>query len=132
MARNAVVAALRRAVEGLTYQSETDAPWEAFSWPSAGEATAAEVKKQGHHPNGETVAEQSVEAFFAPLTEDQDWYGDEEKAVAAQYRSLLTAVQSQLSNPKVFKVGDREVSIYVVGRTKDGWPAGLKTTAVQT
>ncbi|MBN9516943.1 hypothetical protein J0H58_00260 [bacterium] len=60
------------------------------------------------------------------------WYGDEEKAVAAQYRSLLTVVKKQLANPTVFKVGDRTLTIYVVGRDKDGGVAGLRTTAVET
>lgn len=66
------------------------------------------------------------------MTEDQDWYGDEEKALAAQYRSLLTVVNKQLADPKVFKAGDRELTIYVVGQDKDGGLAGIKTTAAET
>lgn len=60
------------------------------------------------------------------------WYGDEEKAVAAQYRSLLTVVKKQLDNPKVFKVGERKLTIYVAGQDKGGGLAGLRTTAVET
>ncbi|MBN9523633.1 nuclease A inhibitor family protein [bacterium] len=123
---------LREAVAGLTYQSETDAAWEAFRWPSSSALSADVVREQGRHPKSAPVVEQSVGEFFKSLTEDQDWYGGEEKAVASKYRSLLTAVKKQLTNPTVFKVGDREVTIYVVGRDKDGGVAGLRTTAVET
>jgi hypothetical protein len=132
MAENETVGALREAVAGLTYQSETDADWEAFRWPSAGAPSADEVRKQGRHPKTAPVVEQPVEEFFKNLTEDQDWYGDEEKAVAAQYRSLLTVVKKQLANPKVFKVGSRKLTIYVVGQDKDGGLTALRTTAVET
>ncbi|MBN9521975.1 nuclease A inhibitor family protein [bacterium] len=132
MAENATVAALKGAVAGLTYQSETDAEWEVFRWPSAGALFADVVREQGHRSKSAPVVEQPVDEFFAPLTEDQDWYGDEEKAVAAQYRSLLTVVKKQLADPTVFKVGDRKVTLYVVGRDKNGGLAGLRTTAVET
>ena len=132
MAENVTVGALREAVAGLTYQSETDTEWEAFGWPSAGVPSADEVRKQGKHPRAAPVVEQPVEEFFKNLTEDQDWYGDEEKAVAAQYRSLLTLVKTRLADPKVFKVGGRTRTIYVVGQDKDGGLTGLRTTAVET
>ncbi len=132
MAENATVGVLREAVTGLTYQSETDAEWEAFRWAPAGALTADEVRRQGHHPKSAPVVEESVDDFFALLTQDQDRFGDEEKAVAAQYRSLLTTVKKHLADPKVFRVGDRKLTIYVAGEDKDGGLTGLRTTAVET
>ena len=132
MAENETVGALREAVAGLTYQSETDAAWEAFRWPSAGAPSADEVRKQGRHPKAAPVVEQPVEEFFAGLIQDQDWYGDEEKAVAAQYRSLLTVVKTKLPDAKVFKVGNRKLTVYVVGQDKEGGLTGLRTKAVET
>ncbi|HEX4613284.1 MAG TPA: nuclease A inhibitor family protein [Urbifossiella sp.] len=132
MAETTAELALRKAVEGLTYQSETDAPWEVVRWPSANVPTADEVRAQGHHPKTVPVIEQTVEEFVSPLAEDQDWFGDEEKAVAAQYRSLLTVLKAQLTNAKVFKVGERKLTVYVVGQVKEGGLTGLKTTAVET
>jgi hypothetical protein len=125
--------ALQQAAEGLTYPSETDAPWQAFAWPDAkGEPTAAEVKKRGRHRANTSVEEQSVDEFFAPLVREQDWFGEEEKAIAAQYRALLGAVQKALKGPKVFRVGRRKQAVYVVGAAAEGGWAGLKTAAVET
>ena len=132
MAENTTVAALRQAVAGLTYQSETDAEWEAFRWPTAGVLSADEVRTQGRHPKAAPVVEQPVEEFFKNMTEEQDWYGDEEKAVAAHYRSLLTVVKTKLPDARVFKAGDRKLTIYVAGQDKGGGVVGLRTTAVET
>jgi hypothetical protein len=125
--------ALRQASDGLTYQSETDAPWQAFVWTGAkGTPTGDGVRQRGRHPADAPVSEQTVEEFFAPLVEDQDWYGDEEKAAAAKYRGLLETVRKCLQGPKVVRVGDRKVTVYVVGTAPEGGWAGLKTTAVET
>src|ERR1700727_20156 len=104
MARSATVNALTQAAAGLTYQSETDAPWKVFSWPTAeGEPTPQEIQQTGRHKPDSPVEEQTIDDFFAPLVQEQVWYGDEEKAVAAKYRALRDAVKQHLRNPKVVK-----------------------------
>src|SRR4051812_22707719 len=93
---------LRQAAAGLTYQSETDAPWTAFAWPDAtGTPTAAEVRRRGGHKPNAPIEEQPLDAFFAPMVRLQDWYGDEEKAGAAKNQALLAAVRHVLTDPKV-------------------------------
>jgi hypothetical protein len=127
------VPALAAAAGGLTYQSETDAPWKAFGWPGAdGEPTADEVTKRGRHKASAPVTGQSVDEFFAPLVADKDWYEDEEKATAAKYRELLKVIKQRLTGAKVFRIGERKVTIYVVGSDPAGGWAGLKTSAVET
>jgi hypothetical protein len=125
--------ALQQAAEGLTYQSETDAPWRAFAWPGAtGEPTGAAVRQYGRHKPAAPVEEQSIEAFFAPLVEEQDWYGEEERATAANYRALRDAVTQHLKGPKVVRIGRRKKAVYVIGTAKEGGWAGLRTIAVET
>jgi hypothetical protein len=133
MPTSKTVTALQQAAEGLTYESETDAPWEAFAWPAArGVPTGEGVRRRGRHRADAPVEEQAVEEFFAPLCREQDWFGDEERAVAAKYRALLDAVKRYLKDPKVVRVGERQVTVYVVGAASEGGWAGLKTTAVET
>jgi hypothetical protein len=51
----------------------------------------------------------------------------------AKFDKLAQALQEQLSGIKVYKVGDEaEKEVYLVGKTKDGQWAGLKTTVVET
>ena len=85
--------ALEQAAHGLTYQSETDAPWVLVNWPQArGVPTPAGVRDAGHHKPDAPTAEQSVDEFFGPLVEEQDWFDDEEKAADQIARSAVREV----------------------------------------
>jgi len=45
----------------------------------------------------------------------------------------VKALKEQLSGVKVYKVGDEaEREVHIVGKTKDGQWAGLKTSVVET
>ena len=130
----ATEAALQVACAGLLYQSETDAPWEVVTWASAtGTPTASEVKRLGRHRTAGAVATVlPLDEFFAPLTTDQDWYGDEERAVAQKYRDLLAVTKQHLTSPVVVKVGTRKLTVYVVGVAAEGGWAGVRTRGVET
>jgi hypothetical protein len=133
MSTSDTVSTLRQAADGLTYPSETDAPWAAFAWPDAtGTPTADEVRRRGRLKPSAPVEEQSVDQLFQSLVEEQDWFGESEKAEAAKNRTLRDAVKNTLTETRVFRIGTRKVTVYVVGRTKEGGWAGLKTTAVET
>jgi hypothetical protein len=133
MADRATAAALRAATDGLSFQSETDAPWAVIDWPAAeGEPTADAVRKRGRHRADAPAEEQSVDEFFAPLLAEQNWYGDEEKATAARYHRLRDAVKQLLGNPKVVRIGERKVAVYVIGTAKESGWTGIRTTAVET
>ncbi len=133
MAATDTAADLRRAAAGLTYQSETDAPWRAFHWAgAAGVPTGEAVRRRGRHAAGAPVAEQSLEEFFAPLVADQKWYGEPERETARRYRNLLDTLERLLRDPKVFRIGRRKLVVYVAGVAPGGGWAGLKTTAVET
>jgi hypothetical protein len=125
--------ALKQAIQGLTYQSETDAPFRAFTWNDGGDKLTRDVllKLSGHKPKAK-VEEVPLDDFFNDLTADQDWYGDEEKATAQKYRDLLRTVKDQLAAARVFKVGKVRRDIYIVGKTRDGTWAGVQTEAVET
>jgi hypothetical protein len=53
-------------------------------------------------------------------------------ATVAKYKKLPEVLKSTLSGVKIYKVGQRKVTVYIVGTTDEGDWAGLKTTAVET
>jgi len=132
MSTSDAMKALKEASAGLLSQGETDQPFTVFKWKGDGELTKEAVLKRARKPASAPVEELSLEEFFGDLTEEQDWHGDEEKATVARYKKLLEVIRQNLSAVKVFKVGQRKVSVFIVGKTDEGDWAGLKTTAVET
>lgn len=126
------LAALKKASQGLSYMSEKDAPFGTFSWKAEGKLTRKKVLELGKHPADSAVEEVKLAPFFAGLTKDQDWHGTQEKAAVEKYRHLLQAIQDNLEDVKVFKVGQARKTVYIVGSDKDGNWTGLTTQALET
>jgi hypothetical protein len=122
---------LRDAVDGLLYLSEQDAPFEVVEW-DAGELTADRVRELGQHPKRAPVKQSDFHEFIEPLTQEQYWYEDEEKARVGKYKQLLAVFEKELTEPTVFRVGKEKATYYLLGRSKSGKWVGVKTEAVET
>ncbi len=121
-----MLAPLRKASEGLIFRSESEAPFTPFSWGKAdGDLTPDKVARLAHAKSGVPVEEETLADFFKNLVQDG---GDD----AAKYRALQQALGKLLAGARVFRVGNVEIDVYIVGRTADGNWAGLKTQSVET
>ncbi len=121
-----LLAALQNASKGLLYPSETDEPFTPFSWgKTAGDLTPQKVIPLVQASADTTVEEQSLTDFFQQLTAD----GAEH---AAEFRQLQQVIGQRLAGARVYRVGEVNIDVYIVGRTKDGEWAGVKTQSVET
>ncbi len=122
--KHPAVDALAKASKGLLFPSETDAPLEPFLWEDAGDKlTKDQVRQLAGAPKGAAIEETTLDDLLSTVPEED----------RPQFDKLATAIKSQLSGVKVYKVGDEpEKQVYVVGKTSDGEWAGLKTTVVET
>lgn len=127
------MAALRKATHGLLYMSETDEPFEvvhlekptgAFGAPDA----CLLAKRQA----GCLVQTQSLDEFFGELAQERDWHGKAEKEDARRYRELWTLFRDCLAEATVFRLGELQVDIIIVGKAADERWVGVKTHAVET
>jgi hypothetical protein len=133
MTPSPALTALTKASKGLLYPSETDSPFEVFVWHGAtGPLTTAKLLALAKQDRTSPVAATTVDEFFAPLVAEADWHGREEKAIVQKFKQLRQAVDAQLADAKVFRIGAIEITIYLVGKTQDGDWGGLKTMAVET
>ena len=130
----ALVSQLQAATADLLWLSEIDAPFEVKHWSHQADAplTTETLLKLTDQPPTAPVKVLAVDAFFAAATEEQDWFGDEEKAMAARYRELVALLKQHLSDLTVYQVGDVTLDLYVVGRTPEGELLGLATQASET
>lgn len=113
----------------LLFPSESEYPLEPFTWESA--TLSPETILERSQKTSDTAIESvTLEDFFAQVTADQDWYDDEDRAIAQRFRDLQAAIAT-LENVQVFKVGTVEIDIYIVGAIGPDL-VGLKTTVIET
>lgn len=131
--------ALQSAAKGLTFMSESDRAVKAFLWKRDGKTEettiASALQREGKVPDGANVKTLSIDAFFAPVVKGQDWFGDEEKALAKRFQELVATLKEHLTDVQAFRVekeGDAVIDAYVIGRTPDGNFAGVQTQLVET
>jgi hypothetical protein len=123
---------LKSLTEGLSYQSESDYPVEPYARDAGkGAPTAAEFAK-GREGEDAAVRELNFDSFFGNYTDEQDWWGEEERAVAKKFQALVAFLKENLKDIKVYRVGDVEADVYIVGKTESGDFAGVKTKIVET
>ncbi|GEM_PF-993489 len=94
--------------------------------------TAEDVLKNTDRTANTKIEEITIEKFFDRVTKTEDWYGDEENAIVQKFLDLKSAVETNLHDIKVFRVGETEIDVYLVGADSEGNFAGLKTTVVET
>lgn len=128
-----ILTVLQKAVTGLQYPSETDAPFEPFVWPTPGDKITKDlVLARAVKPNNTPVEKISLANFFEPLTEPKSWHRPAEKADLKKFRNLQKVLEENLTDIVVFRIDKTQVAIYVVGKTSTGDWAGVSTQSVET
>jgi hypothetical protein len=124
--------AITRATEGLLFHSESDAPIEPYRWTEhAVPSKAALLKAEGRRPD-EVVEELTLHELFDPVTQEQSFWNEEDRAEAARYKALVELLEEGLSEVRVYRVGKVDIDVYVVGKHPSGGCAGVKTHVVET
>jgi hypothetical protein len=123
MKQDPVVDALRKASQGLQFVSETEADFEPFVWKEGSQLTYERLLTLSGAEPGTPVEEITLDDFFRAVPSEDK----------ARFQKLTKALQEQLSAIKVYKLGEEaEKDVYIVGKSKDGRWAGLKTSVVET
>jgi len=130
----AIVTELGEKAKGLLFQSEADHPLEAFLWEGKadGEFTAPDLLALKKYPPDTPVKTVSLGRFFQPATKEEAWHNAEEQQTVKRFQELVETLKKNLRGITVFKVGETEKDVYIVGKTKDGALAGLSTKVVET
>lgn len=118
----------------LLYPSESDEPIETTTCylKQADPLTVSQIKDWLMLPPSIYVEETPEADFWEPVTTEEDWYGDEEKARTSKFQQLKTILETEVTVRQVFQVGESEMEVYLLGRQGDGERVGIKTKIVQT
>jgi Nuclease A inhibitor-like protein len=123
---------LERSVRDLWYISETDSEVKVFIGKRADSVTKEILAIQTNVSVETNIEKRDFADFFENLTAIQDWYGDEEKKSAEKFSTVKKLLEENLKDLQVFKVGQIELDIYVVGLDSQSTLTGITTKAVET
>ncbi len=127
-------AALRQAMVGLTWISESEAPLTGVYWPSISfdTLTPARVLALTQHPLDTPIEGVAFEDCWAPMVRSQSWHGPFEQQQVARYQTLVQLLRAHLEDLRVYRIGQIQIDVYTLGRTADNTVAGVKTRAIET
>jgi hypothetical protein len=137
-----ILAVLKPLCDGLLYLSESDRPVTPFFWQAselngvfAGATDGLSpltLFAAGKAPEGASITHQTIAQVLGSQTEEKEWFGPEEKARAKRFQKLQAVLEDHLTDLTAFRVGETEIALYIMGKTKEGDVAGVETVAVET
>lgn len=128
-------AAIEELLPDVYYPSESDEPIEFVELNLPPEAEPLNERSAGEFlatKRNREVEEITVDDFFDPITEAQDWFSDEENEAVRRMTRARELMEKHLTDLKAFKIGYVEKNVYVLGLTADGQRVGLKTKVTET
>lgn len=128
---NELIDRLKQASDGLHWHSESDYPFTTIYWENVDYINNKLLQATDCTPDT-TIEVRELDKFFSQATAEEDWYNDEEMTECKRYRELVHLLKTNLSNIKVYRVGEVEVNCYILGQTEQGAIAGLSTISVET
>ncbi len=127
----AIIDLFKQATTDLIWPSESDYPFEIVTWERGVELIPSALFNHLAPPNL-AIEQITLAELFAPVLTVEDWYEADELAQVDRYTNLQHAIESNLTDVRVFRLGEIDIAIYIVGKTPDGDVVGLKTHVVET
>ena len=128
-----ILSELARAAHGLLFMSESDYPLEPFRLDARGpEPDLARLRQLAGAPADARVEVTTPEKLFAVAAGQQPWKGEAELSTARRFRRLLGVLGAELGDLRVYRVGEVNIAVYVLGRSPSGSWLGLSTRVVET
>lgn len=127
----AIIDRLKQATTDLLWSSESDYPFEIVTWELGTDLTPSDLFSNIYDTE---LAIESVTLtdLFEPVLTIEDWYEQAELDLVDRYTNLLDSIGNNLGEAQVFRVGEVEIDIYIIGKTPTGDIVGLKTRSVET
>ncbi len=125
---------LKKASDGLLFMSESEAPFEPFYWEAVDNGTINQtslLQKTGH-PQNTPVEVVDLDCFFQVATTEQEWHCPEERKTVKKFSDLVETLKQNLSDIKVYRVGKRNIDVYIAGKISSENYAGVSTKVVET
>ncbi len=125
---------LGKATFGLLFSERVRRSAHPYRYPGKGgeEPTAASLLEAEGLPSTTPVETITLDDLFDPFVEADPSASAEDRAEAERYRDLVDLLSSELTDVRVYRVGETDIDVYVLGKDPCGDWVGLKTHVVET
>lgn len=131
---NEITEKIKQASDGLLMMSESEYPFEAFLWSNQAQEpiTAQKLLELTGHPQDSPIEEVELEYFFRNCAFEQEWHNELQKSDVKKFKKLVEYLKENLKSIKVYRIGTRNIDVYIIGKTLDEDLAGVSTKVVET
>ena len=124
---------LEAACANLLWRSEADYPFEVVVLPlDQPSFTVKTLLDNSDYPDNTPVAVVSLDDFFKQALVERAWFDSRELKRVERYRNLRDLLETTLENLQVYRLGEVEIDVYILGGTEDSQVIGVKTKTVET
>jgi hypothetical protein len=127
-----IIEELKRAAEGLLFMSEADYPFEIVRLERTVEPNDERLRVLGGAAADAPVETRSLDEFFRAAVAEPDWKKGEELATARRFKSLVRLLKESLSETRVYRIGEINMAVFILGKSMEGNWLGLRTRVVET
>ena len=120
---------LENAASGLLMMSESDYPFEYLN-TNERQLNNALVIKLAQKPEGTPVEHTTIEHLLRNLIDPTS--GSVNLATAQRFQQLMATLKQELTNLTVYRVGDVQVQVFILGLTAEGTVGGMRTMLIET
>lgn len=120
---------LENAAKGLLMMSESDYPFTYFTNP-AREINADLILSLAGKTAGTLIEETDIDRLLSNLTNTAS--GSVNQETAHKFSNLSNQLKQELKQLKVYRVGEIQIEVLIIGLTKEGTVAGMHTKLIET
>ncbi|GAB2702456.1 hypothetical protein GCM10027037_30020 [Mucilaginibacter koreensis] len=129
LSMNTIQTKLENAASGLLMMSESDEP---FTYVSAPATTINEqlALSLAGKPAGTPVETITLDYLLRNMTNPAS--GSVSPATAQKFSQLAAALKQELAGLTVYRVGEVQIDVFILGKANDGSIAGMRTRLIET
>lgn len=122
---------IENASRGLLYPSESDFPIEPIEFGEE-EPTPEALLALRKLPSETRVDDPTLDAIFEGLTDVFEEASDDEQATSKRFQALKSLLEDNLEDIRIYRLGEVDMEIFVLGRHASGKWMGIRTNVVET
>jgi|GEM_PF-1633023 len=123
---------LELASKDLLWLSEAEYPLQIIYWHSADDFNENTLLQRHDYSADTKIGIQEFHSFFDPVTKSEPWQNETEQLEVRKFQTIVDLLAQNLTDIRVYLLGEVEIDVYVLGKTQDKAIAGLTTKIVRT